>query len=567
MADVNPYAGGSIPSNVFTKKEEGYKSTIKEPTKEQKKNAKDAVNKGVSNPATPGYVPSNVFTKKDEGYTTKGNIDKTRRTDKKTGALEKAGAALSNLGADLFGDRDYDYRGYSDEKLEEMVKKNPGSADAIVAQKELNKRNEAAGMATKAVNVRNAQGEVDDMRFSSGSSIDDAKTFGDTKAKDVPELLKERGIDPATTSREEAAKILATDAPKPVAKPSAPATTNVGGGSTVSTPDTTPEAVSNGISTDEPTEDLSTPANWQDTDTVVEAMKDEINNKSAATPEMKSIWQAWKNGDIDKNTRNYFMADAIAKFAGDAANISHAQHTNNMWANVESGNQVNPMENVKGENQWQDYLKTDWKEAQKLKNEAKSKQQLGNIDNQLEVAKTRGMDRYLANEKPEILKDSNWAKMAKDDPDSYATLMQLGQIVDGKAPLNADQLGNLVDAAGNAKLGNDIGQKQLEMLGLTKQQAEESLQALKFTNELNNATKEYKIAAEKYGVNSIQAQNAAMWAQTAGQNLSNTLASRTMDANVRNTIYKGLGVNVGGVNVTGGGAANLLNQLGIPTGN
>lgn len=568
MAGTNPYAGGSIPSDVYTKKEEGYKSTIKEPTKEQKKNAKDAVNKATSNPATPGYVPSNVFTKKEEGYTTKGNIDKTRRTDKKTGALEKAGAALSNLGANLFGDRDYDYRGYSDEELEEMVKKNPGSADAIVAQKELNKRNEAAGMATKAVNVTNAQGGKDDMRFSSGSSIDDAKTFGDTKAKDVPELLRERGIDPATTSREEAAKILATDAPETSAPAPAPAT-NVGSGSGAApSANTEPEAVSNGISTDEPTEDLSTPS-WQDTDTVIEAMKNDINTRAAATPEMKSIWQAWKNGDIDKNTRNYFMADAIAKFAGDMGNISHAQHANNMWANIESGNQINPMENVKGENQWQDYLKTDWKEAQKLKNEARSKEQLGNIDNQLEVSKQRGFDQYLANEKPEILKDSKWAKMAKEDPDSYATLQQLGQMIDGKSPLTADQLGNLIDASGNAKLGNEIGQKQLEMLGLSKQQAEESLQALKLANEVSKATKDYQIAAQRYGVDSIQAQNAAMWAQTAGQNLANSFNSRTLDSRVKKGIYGGLGINAGPVNIDSGSAASILNGLGIPlpTGN
>ena len=159
--------------------------------------------------------------------------------------------------------------------------------------------------------------------------------------------------------------------------------------------------------------------------------------------------------------------------------------------------------------------------------------------------------------------------MAKEDPDSYATLQQLGQIIDGKSPLTADQLGNLVDAAGNAKLGNEIGQKQLEMLGLTKQQAEESLQALKFANELNNATKQYQIASQKYGVDSIQAQNAAMWAQTAGQNLSNAFNSRTLDSRVKKGIYGGLGINAGPVNIDSGSAASILSGLGVPvpTGN
>ena len=515
------------------------------------------------NPYAGGSIPSNIYTKKEEGYATKGNAKKTRKKDDRN-IFQKAGdkikAKANNAAATVFGDRAIDYSQHSDEKLQEMIKKNPGSADAADAQRELNKRNEAAGMATKAINIKNAQGGTDDMRFSSGNTIEDAQTFGDTKAKDVPAKLEAMGKDPATTSREEAAALLKTDNP---ATPSTPTAGGVGTVPSAPAPaPTEPEGISTGISTDEPTEDLSAP--WKSTDEAVESIKNDINTKAAATPEMKSIWQAWKNGDIDKATRNYFIADAIAKFAGDMGNISHAQHANNMWANIESGNQLNPMENVKGDNQWQDYLKTDWKEAQKLKNEARSKEQLGNIDNQLEVSKQRGFDQYLANEKPEILKDSKWAKMAKEDPDSYATLQQLGQMIDGKSPLTADQLGNLIDAAGNAKLGNDIGQKQLEMLGLSKQQAEESLQALKFANELNNATKQYQIATQKYGVDSIQAQNAAMWAQTAGQNLANTFSSRTLDSRVKKGIYGGLGINAGPVNIDSGSAASILGGLGIP---
>ena len=518
------------------------------------------------NKIVPGTRPANTYTNKEAGYTTKGNAKKTRKKDDRN-IFQKAGdkikAKANNAAATVFGDRAIDYSQHSDEKLQEMIKKNPGSADAANAQRELNKRNEAAGMATKAINIKNTKGGTDDMRFSSGNTIEDAQTFGDTKAKDVPAKLEAMGKDPATTSREEAAALLRTDNPAPA--PSAPSTPSAGGvgGTAPANPAPTDEAaLSNGISTDEPTEDLSAP--WKSTDEAVESIKNDINTKAAATPEMKSIWQAWKNGDIDKATRNYFLADAIAKFAGDMGNISHAQHANNMWANIESGNQINPMENVKGENQWQDYLKTDWKEAQKLKNEARSKEQLGNIDNQLEVSKQRGFDQYLANEKPEILKDSKWAKMAKEDPDSYATLQQLGQMIDGKSPLTADQLGNLIDAAGNAKLGNDVGQKQLEMLGLSKDQAEESLQALKLANEVSKATKDYQIAAQRYGVDSIQAQNAAMWAQTAGQNLSNAFNSRTLDSRVKKGIYGGLGINAGPVNIDSGSAASILNGLGIP---
>lgn len=564
MADINPYAGGSIPSNIYTKKEEGYATKIKEPTKEQKENR----NKNV-NSSGPGNIPSDVYTKKDSGYTTKGNAEKTRRTDKTTGKLESAGAALSNLGASLLGDRAYDYRGYSDEELEGMIKKNPNSADAANAQRELNKRNEAAGMAKKPIMIKGANGEMKDMQFSTGHSISDADTFGDIKAKDIPDLLREKGYNPNEVSREDAVKILKGEvAPKPVSKAAPAGSSAYKGGSGVasgstdgsSSAGTDEAALSNGISTDEPTEDLSAP--WKDTDEAVESIKKDINAEAAATPEMKSIWSAWKNGDIDKATRNYFIADALAKFAGDMGNISHAQHANNMWANIEKGEQKNPMENVKGENQWQDYLKTDWKEAQKLKNEARSKDLLGNIDIQLDISKQRGFDQYLANEKPEILKDSKWAKMAKEDPDSYAVLMQLGQMMDGKSPLTADQLGNLTDAAGNAKLGNNVGQKQYEMLGISKQQAEESLQALKFANELNKATKQYQIDAQKYGVDSIQAQNAAMWAQTAGQNLVNAFSKETLPARVKQTIYKGVQVNAGPVSMDSGGLASTFSALG-----
>lgn len=561
MADINPYAGGSIPSNIYTKKEEGYATKIKEATKEQKENRKKNVNS-----SGPGNIPSDVYTKKDSGYTTKGNAEKTRRTDEKRTFGERNKAFFNNLAADVFGDRAYDYGNYSDSTLKSMAEKNPGSQESILAQRELNKRNEAAGMAKKDVMMKGADGEMKDMTFSTGNTIEDKKLYGDTPASEIPGILKELGYDPHTVSNEQAAQIIKNrqNTPATTSAP-APSTPSAGGiGTAPANPAsaTTDEAaLSNGISTDEPTEDLSAP--WKDTDEAVESIKNDINNKAAATPEMKSIWQAWKNGDIDKATRNYFLADAIAKFAGDMGNISHAQHANNMWANIESGNQINPMENVKGENQWQDYLKTDWKEAQKLKNEARSKEQLGNIDNQLEVSKQRGFDKYLANEKPEILKDSKWAKMAKEDPNNYAVLMQLGQMVDGKSPLTADQLGNLIDAAGNAKLGNDIGAKQLEMLGLTKQQAEESLQALKFANELNNATKQYQILAQKYGVDSVQAQNAAMWAQTAGQNLDNTLKSKTMNSNIRkaigeanNTLYGNTKVNVGAFQTTAGNLAS-----------
>ena len=168
------------------------------------------------NPYAGGSIPSNIYTKKEEGYATKGNAEKTRKKDNRNiiqKAGDKAKSMTNNAKAKVLGDRAMDYSQYSDKKLEEMKNKNPGSADSIAAQREINKRNEAAGMATKAVNVTNAQGGKDDMRFSSGNTLEDAKTFGDTKAKDVPQQLREMGKDPSTTSREEAAALTRTDNP------------------------------------------------------------------------------------------------------------------------------------------------------------------------------------------------------------------------------------------------------------------------------------------------------------------------------------------------------------------
>lgn len=515
------------------------------------------------NVATPGYIPSNVFTKKESGYTTKGNAEKTRRTDNEKGffgkTADKIKAKANNAAATVFGDRAIDYSQHSDEKLQEMIKKNPKSADAVAAQRELNKRNEAAGMATKAINVTNAQGGTDDMRFSTGNTLEDAANFGYTKAKDVPQKLTEMGKDPSTTSIEEASSLLKTDNPERAAEVKQAVSDAAGyKAEAEATPETPPETLSTGIATDEPTEDLSTPS-WLSTDEAVENIKNSVNEKAAASPEMKSILKALKDGDIDKGTAGYFIANALSNFANDMGNIKETQRQNSMWANL--GNQKNP--EISGTNDWQEYLKTDWKEAQKLKNEAKSKQTLGNIDNQLEVSKQRGFDQYLANEKPDILKSSQWAKMAKEDPNSYAVMMQLGQMVDGKTPLSADQLGNLIDAAGNAKLGNDIGAKQLEQLGLTVDQAKEALQALKFTNELNNATKQYQINAAKYGAESVQAQNALTYVTAAGQKLDNTLKSKTMNSNVRkalgeanNALYGQTKLGVGPVQLNAGSLAS-----------
>lgn len=426
------------------------------------------------NPYAGGSIPSNIYTKKEEGYATKGNAEKTRKKDNRN-IIQKAGdkmkAKANNAKAKIFGDREMDYSQYSDEDLEKMINKNPGSADSIVAQKERNRRNEAAGMATKEVNVTNAQGGKDDMRFSSGNTLEDAKTFGDTKAKDVPEELRAMGKDPSTTSREEAAALTRTDNPTAPTAPSAP-----GSGS---------ETASAGISTDvpsgptgqtanwtnEPTEEVSPNVNLGEGQTAAE-LDEQVSNEPrktlddimgdyekkyqesiTATPEMKSVWEAYKNGDIDKSTRNYFIADALAKFAGDMGNISNAQHANNMWANIESGNQINPMENVKGESQWQDYLKTDWKEAQKQKWEGKK----ARMESMADILKEADLDDYVANSKADIMSNSKVQKMAEENPTKLIHMLNTQRALEGDPTMSNMDKNALVDAKADIEQAQRTG--------------------------------------------------------------------------------------------------------------
>lgn len=423
------------------------------------------------NPYAGGSIPSNIYTKKEEGYATKGNAEKTRKKDDRNifqKAGDKAKSMTNNAKAKVLGDRAIDYSQYSDKKLEEMKNKNPGSADSIAAQREINKRNEAAGMATKAVNVTNAQGGKDDMRFSSGNTLEDAKTFGDTKAKDVPQQLREMGKDPSTTSREEAAALTRTDNPTTPTTPTAPTAPSATGSA---------PAVPSGPTgktadwTNKPTEEVSPNVNLGEGQTAAE-LDEQVSNEPrktlddimgdyekkyqesiTATPEMKSIWEAWKNGDIDKSTRNYFIADAIAKFAGDMGNISNAQHANNMWANIEKGEQKNPMENVKGESQWQDYLKTDWKEAQKQKWEGKKKR----MESMADILKEADLADYVANSKVDIMANSKAQKMAEENPTKFIHMLNTQRTLEGDPTMSNMDKNALVDAKADIEQAQRMG--------------------------------------------------------------------------------------------------------------
>lgn len=467
MADINPYAGGSRPANTYTTKEAGYTTKIQEPTKEQKENR----NKNV-NSSGPGNIPSDVYTKKNSGYTTKGNAEKTRRTDEKRTLGERNKAFFHNLAADVLGDRSYDYGNYSDSVLKSMAEKNPGSQESILAQRELNKRNEEAGMAKKQIMMKGADGEMKDMTFGTGNTLEDKELYGDIPASEIPDMLRKEGLDPNSTTREEASRIAKSkqknSTPSAPASPSAP-------GSASATPST--PAVPSGPTgktadwTNEPTEEVSPNVNLGEGQTAAE-LDEQVSNEPrktlddimgdyekkyqesiTATPEMKSIWEAWKNGDIDKSTRNYFIADAIAKFAGDMGNISNAQHANNMWANIESGNQINPMENVKGESQWQDYLKTDWKEAQKQKWEGKRKR----MESMADILKEADLDDYVANSKADIMSNSKVQKMAEENPTKLIHMLNTQRVLEGDPTMSNMDKNALVDAKADIEQAQRMG--------------------------------------------------------------------------------------------------------------
>ncbi len=510
MADINPYAGGSRPANTYTNKEAGYTTKIQEPTKEQKENRKKNVNS-----SGPGSRPANTYTNKEAGYTTKGNAETTRRTDKKRTFGERNKAVANNLAADLLGDRSYDYGNYTDSALKSMAEKNPGSQESILAQRELNKRNEEAGMAKKQIMMKGADGEMKDMTFGTGNTLEDKELYGDIPASEIPDMLRKEGLDPNSVTREEASQIAKSKQNN--STPTAPSAT----GSAPATPSA--PAVPSGPTgktanwTNEQTEEVSPNVNLGEGQTAA-GLDEQVSNEPrknlddimgdlekkyqesiTATPEMKSIWEAWKNGDIDKSTRNYFIADAIAKFAGDMGNISNAQHANNMWANIESGNQINPMENVKGESQWQDYLKTDWKEAQKQKWEGKKKR----MESMADILKEADLDDYVANSKVDIMSNSKAQKMAEENPTKFIHMINTQRTLEGDPTMSNMDKNALVDAKADIEQAQRMGvidentsraQQKILDLNIQYYDQEQAIKAAVANSQMTNAAAQLELA-------------------------------------------------------------------------
>ena len=296
-----------------------------------------------------------------------------------------------------------------------------------------------------------------------------------------------------------------------------------------------------------------------------------LNTNDEEKSKMAGIFQAYKNGDIDKNQRNYFLADAIARFANNIGEIQDTKNQNALWANITSGNQKSANVDL-SPNEWQNFLKTDWQEAQKRKNEAKSKATMEKVQTDMDLLRQAGVDKYLYNEFPEMVKDSKYMKLPDDQRVAVAQMIA----VQKGAPLNADQLGNAYDAVGNAILGNKIGEKTLEAMGLSNDAQKEANFAAKMNNGFLEQKNKLDIELQQKNIDAAEYANKMQEQLIKGAEIDNYILEKVKDERVKKEIIEnnnkkyngfkfkvngkiqglGNGVEIGG-EVTGDVLANL----------
>lgn len=189
----------------------------------------------------------------------------------------------------------------------------------------------------------------------------------------------------------------------------------------------------------------------------MESLMSGLNMADESKEKMSNIFQAYKEGKIDKAQRNYFLGDAISRMAQDWENRWERGVNRGLW-NPEKG--VAVPEASTGDNEWQQYLKTDWLAAQELKNEARKKAVEGKIDRDLSALEAAGKQNYAMNISPEIYRNSELNKMSDEERVNF---LMTNSVANG-APLSADDLNNVVntiDMVNNAK-----GKKQEELRGM-----------------------------------------------------------------------------------------------------
>lgn len=258
-----------------------------------------------------------------------------------------------------------------------------------------------------------------------------------------------------------------------------------------------------------------------------------LNTNDEEKSKMAGIFQAYKNGDIDKNQRNYFLADAIARFANNIGEIQDAKNQNALWANITSGNQKSANVDL-SPNEWQNFLKTDWLEAQRRRNEAKSKATMEKVQTDMDLLRQAGMDKYLYNEFPEMVKDSKYMKLPDDQRVAVAQMIA----VQKGAPLNADQLGNAYDAVGNAILGNKIGEKTLEAMGLSNDAQKEANFAAKMNNGFLEQKNKLDIELQQKNIDSAEYANKMQEQLIKGAEIDNYILEKVKDERVKKEIIE-----------------------------
>lgn len=258
-----------------------------------------------------------------------------------------------------------------------------------------------------------------------------------------------------------------------------------------------------------------------------------LNTNDEEKSKMAGIFQAYKNHDIDKNQRNYFLADAIARFANNIGEIQDTKNQNALWANITSGNQKSANVDL-SPNEWQNFLKTDWQEAQKRKNEAKSKATMEKVQTDMDLLRQAGVDKYLYNEFPEMVKDSKYMKLPDDQRVAVAQMIA----VQKGAPLNADQLGNAYDAVGNAILGNKIGEKTLEAMGLSNDAQKEANFAAKMNNGFLEQKNKLDIELQQKNIDAAEYANKMQEQLIKGAEIDNYILEKVKDERVKKEIIE-----------------------------
>ena len=193
------------------------------------------------------------------------------------------------------------------------------------------------------------------------------------------------------------------------------------------------------------------------------AMYDKIFQE--LNPDEKSKWtnlfQAYKDDKIDKAQRDYFIADALARWGKNMGNIMAANQQNAMWANIKSGNQVTPDIDI-GPNEWQKYLKEDWAAAQKMKNEAKQKALTDTLDRTNDILKEMDAADLMYNIEPRIYA-SSW--MGKKTPEEIAQFVMVKGYIDGNIR-NMNDAANVADYFGNLDITGKKGVEELRSMYL-----------------------------------------------------------------------------------------------------